>query len=200
MVAGSGLEVAGAELVAAGICRCRKVIKECRKAVAGSILVVTGAGLVAAGICWCRKVVAGAELVAAGAELVAAGAGKWSLVQDWKLLVQEGDSWCRTGSRWCLLVQESSRWFRTGSCWFKTGGYWYLLVQEGSYWCRTGSCWGRTGNHYCRKVASAWLVAAGAELVAAGICWCRKMVTSAGLVAASAGKWPLVQEWQLLLQ
>ena len=45
-----------------------------------------------------------------------------------------------------------------------------------------GVCW-------CRKVA-------------AGVCWCRKAVTGAGLaatsaelVAASAGKWPPVQEW-----
>ena len=43
-------------------------------------------------------------------------------------------------------------------------------------------------------VAGEGLVAAGAELVAAGICWCRKVVAGARLVAASAGKWSPVQE------
>ena len=74
VVAGSGLVVAGAEQVVAGICWCRKV--------------VVGAGLVITGVCWCRKVVTGSGVVVAGAELVSAGAGKWSLVQDWYLLVQ----------------------------------------------------------------------------------------------------------------
>ena len=38
--------------------------------------------------------------------------------------------------------------------------------------------------------------------MATGVCWCRKAVAGAELVAAgaeleaaSAGKWPLVQEW-----
>ena len=45
VVAGSGLVVAGAELVASGICWCRKVV-------AGSGLVVAGAELMAGSICW----------------------------------------------------------------------------------------------------------------------------------------------------
>ena len=60
VVAGSGLVVAGAELVAAGIYWYRKVI--------------AGSGLVVAGVCWCRKVIA--------------GAGRRSLVQDRQLLMQ----------------------------------------------------------------------------------------------------------------
>ena len=33
-----------------------------------------------------------------------------------------------------------------------------------------------------------------------GSCWYRKVVAGAGLVAAFAGKWSLLQEWLLLLQ
>ena len=96
MVTGSGLVVAGAELVAAGICWCRKVaagVCWCRKA-------VTGAGLTAAagkwplvsagagrGSCRCSEVVVGAGLAAASVELVAASTEKWPPVQ-------EASCWC----------------------------------------------------------------------------------------------------------
>ena len=60
------------------------------------------------GICWCRKVVADSGLVAAGV-------GRWSLIQNWYLLVQEG-----------------GRWFRTGSCWCKTGSCWCRKVDAGA--------------------------------------------------------------------
>ena len=64
--------------------------------------------------------------------------------------------------RW-LLVQE-----------------WFPLVQEDGRWFRTG-IW------LCRKmVAGPGLVVAGAELVAADICWCRKVVAGSGLVVAGA--------------
>ena len=80
----------------------------------------------------------------AGAGLVSAGAGRWSLVQDWYLLVQEGGHWSRTGSCWCRKVVAGSG----------------LVV--------AGVCWCRTGNRCCRKVAGSGLVSAGAELVSAG--------------------------------
>ena len=95
--------------------------------------------------------------------------------------MQESGRRFKTGCYLCLLVQESGRWFRTGSCLC-------LLVQESGHWFRTG-------NRCCRKVAGAGLVAAGAELVSVGICWCRKVIAGAGLEVASVGKWPPVQEW-----
>ena len=58
-------------------------------------------------------------------------------------------------------------------------------MQEGGHWFRlvaAGVCW-------CRKVV------AGSGLVAARICWCRKVVAGSGLVAAGAGRWSLVQDW-----
>ena len=71
VVTGSGLIAAGAELVAAGICWCRKAVAGSRR----RTLEQEG------GRC-CRNVDAGAGIVAAGAELAAAGAGRWSLLQE----------------------------------------------------------------------------------------------------------------------
>ena len=75
------------------------------------------------------------------------------------------------------------------------------------------------GICYCRKVvAGSGLIAAGAELVAAGArrwsllqeggrrcrtgsCFCREVVADAGVVVAATGKWSPVQEgscwWRL---
>ena len=71
---------------------------------------------------------------------------------------------------------------------------WFLQVQENGCWFRKAV----TGTGLVITAAGRLLVqgfvAAGAELVAAGIFWCRKMIAGAGLVAASAGKCPPVQE------
>ena len=72
------------------------------------------------------------------------------------------------GVCWCRKVD-------TGSGLVVAGANWWLLVQESGRWCPLV----QEGNHWCKKaVVGAGLAAAGVELV-----------------AASAGKWPPVQEW-----
>ena len=75
------------------------------------------------GICWCRKVVAGSGLVSAGS-------GRWSQVQDWYLLVQEGGCWFRTGSCWCKKVVAGSGLVAVGTGRWLLVQDWYLLVQN----------------------------------------------------------------------
>ena len=102
-----------------------------------------------------------------------AAAGWWSLEQD---LVAGGglNSWYKTGIRWI-----GGHCFRTGICWCRK-------VFAGLGLVVAGICW-------CRKVVT------GPGLVVAGVYWCRKVVAGSGLVvtvaelvAAGAGKWPLV--------
>ena len=93
---------------------------------------------------------------------------RWSLVQDWFPLVQEDGRWFRNGIRWCRKVVAGPGLVVAGICWCRK-------VVAGSGLVVAGAELVAAGNYWCRKVA-------------AGVCWCRKVI-------AGAGKRSLVQDW-----